>query len=217
MASSRDCQGNINPTDELMACCMPVAVTILHSWAQDALEQYSSIFNWLLCLKRVALLMRHLWTYLGSLETTLKHPDQGVPSGTQGDPSQGPGQSQSGTQADPSSVRSKADLPGPVLQRLRTLQLFRHEAAHLSGVVQAYVQGQLLGKCWQQLQDTIKVALLAVCAILCSCRELLVQQQKLKMAILPAKDMFCVQQVATKHSVCSLLRHHGSSCAASDW
>lgn len=48
-------------------------------------------------------------------------------------------------------------------QRLRILQLFRHEAAHLVTALQAYVHGQLLGDCWDQLQSNIKVRLLPSC------------------------------------------------------
>ncbi len=55
-------------------------------------------------------------------------------------------------------VKTHPDVPVAVMQqRLRTVQLFRHEAAHLAGVLQAYMQGQLLGKCWQQLQRSVQV------------------------------------------------------------
>ena len=99
------------------------------------MQQYSAIFNWLLSLKRVAMLMRNLWSELGSLSTL---PDQAT------------------------SWRSEAGgssgWSSPIQQRLRLLQLFRHEAAHFAGVLQAYMQGQLLGTCWQQLQNSIKVS-----------------------------------------------------------
>jgi len=102
-------------------------------------QQYSAIFSWLLCLKRVALLMRELWIDLGAVQQA----DQTVRS-----------RHQLGTEG----VKTPPDVPVAVLQqRLRTVQLFRHEAAHLAGVLQAYMQGQLLGKCWQQLQSSVQV------------------------------------------------------------
>ncbi|KAL0048524.1 hypothetical protein WJX82_005046 [Trebouxia sp. C0006] len=42
----------------------PLALVI----TQEAVQQYSAIFNWLLCLKRVALLMRELWVDLGAMQ-----------------------------------------------------------------------------------------------------------------------------------------------------
>ena len=105
---------------------------VWHWCMQDAIKQYGTIFSWLLCLKRVDALMRNLWLDLGSLDGKWEHPDQ-APS-------------------------RRAQLPSLVVQRLRTLQLFRHEAAHLTGVLQAYMQGQLLGKCWQQLCNSVRVS-----------------------------------------------------------
>ena len=105
---------------------------------QEALQQYSAVFSWLLCLKRVARLMRELWSDLGSVQQTL-HASLGS-------------QQQTDT--------SGPDLSSPAVQQwLRKVQLFRHEAAHLTGVLQAYMQGQLLGRCWQQLQNSIQVGL----------------------------------------------------------
>ncbi len=55
-------------------------------------------------------------------------------------------------------LKTPPDVPVAVMQqRRRTVQLFRHEAAHLAGVLQAYMQGQLLGKCWQQLHSSVQV------------------------------------------------------------
>lgn len=83
--------------------------------------------------------MRKLWVDLGSMQQA----DQ-----------TGRSRHQLGTQG----VKAPPDVPVAVLQqRLRTVQLFRHEAAHLAGVLQAYMQGQLLGKCWQQLQSSVQV------------------------------------------------------------
>ncbi len=106
---------------------------------QEAVQQYSAIFSWLLCLKRVALLMRKLWIDLGAMQQA----DQTV---------------RSRHQVGAEEVKTPPDVPVVVMQqRLRTVQLFRHEAAHLAGVLQAYMQGQLLGKCWQQLQSSVQV------------------------------------------------------------
>jgi len=102
-------------------------------------QQYSAIFSWLLCLKRVALLMRELWVDLGAMQ--------------QADQTR-----RSRHQIDVEGIETPPDVPGAVMQqRLRTVQLFRHEAGHLAGVLQAYMQGQLLGKCWQQLQSSVQV------------------------------------------------------------
>ena len=56
------------------------------------------------------------------------------------------------------SAAKGASVDGAVQQRLRILQLFRHEAAHLVAALQAYMQGQLLGACWHQLQRAITVS-----------------------------------------------------------
>ena len=62
-------------------------------------------------------------------------------------------------QASPKSSNAKgASTCDAVQHRLRILQLFRHEAAHLVAALQAYMQGQLLGTCWDQLQSTIVVS-----------------------------------------------------------
>lgn len=45
-----------------------------------------------------------------------------------------------------------------VQNRLRILQLFRHEAAHLVAALQAYMQGQVLGACWHHLQTVVLVS-----------------------------------------------------------
>ena len=110
---------------------------------QDALQQYSAIFSWLLCLKRVAVLTTELWSDLKSLDALLHQSGRSRVAGMHTDP-------------------FRADLNGDDLsiaqQRLRALQLFRHEAAHLISALQAYTQGQLLGNCWQQLQQNIRVS-----------------------------------------------------------
>ncbi len=83
--------------------------------------------------------MRKLWVDLGAMQQA----DQTVRS-----------RHQIGVEG----VKTPPDVPVAVMhQRLRTVQLFRHEAAHLAGVLQAYMQGQLLGKCWQQLQSSVQV------------------------------------------------------------
>ncbi len=83
--------------------------------------------------------MRKLWIDLGAMQQA----DQTV---------------RSRHQVGAEEVKTPPDVPVVVMQqRLRTVQLFRHEAAHLAGVLQAYMQGQLLGKCWQQLQSSVQV------------------------------------------------------------
>lgn len=52
-----------------------------------------------------------------------------------------------------------------VRNRLRILQLFRHEAAHLVAALQAYMQGQVLGACWHHLQTVVLVSCKTVLAI----------------------------------------------------
>ncbi|KAL0023111.1 hypothetical protein WJX77_002676 [Trebouxia sp. C0004] len=112
----------------------PLALVI----TQEAVQLYSAIFSWLLCLKRVALLMCKLWVDLGSMQ--------------QADPAV-----RSRHQIGVEGVKTQSDVPvAKMQQRLRTVQLFRHEAAHLAGALQAYMQGQLLGKCWQQLQSRVQ-------------------------------------------------------------
>ena len=64
----------------------------------------------------------------------------------------------SGVRADSARLDVSGDDLAIAQQRLRALQLFRHEAAHLISALQAYTQGQLLGKCWQQLQQRIQVS-----------------------------------------------------------
>lgn len=58
-------------------------------------------------------------------------------------------------QAPLNSCDAKGDA---VPQKLRTLQLFRHEAAHLVAALQAYMQGQLLGTCWHEMQSAVMVS-----------------------------------------------------------
>lgn len=114
------------------------------------MQQYSAIFSWLLCLKRVALLMCKLWVDLGAMQQA----DQTVCS-----------RHQIGVER----VKTTPDVPVAILQqRLRTVQLFRHEAAHLAGVLQAYMQGQLLGKCWQQLQSSVRVNTCSAQMVICT-------------------------------------------------
>ena len=63
------------------------------------------------------------------------------------------------SQASPKSSEAKAASMGDAAQqRLRILQLFRHEAAHLVAALQAYMQGQLLGTCWHHLQSAVMVS-----------------------------------------------------------
>ena len=57
-----------------------------------------------------------------------------------------------------SSEAKSSSMGDAVQQRLRILQLFRHEAAHLVAALQAYMQGQLLGTCWHQLQNAVMVS-----------------------------------------------------------
>lgn len=96
---------------------------------QEAVQQYSAVFSWLLCLKRVSLLMRNMWLDLVSC-ARWSH--------------QAPAQGSEAADAE--------------RHRLRILQLFRHEAAHLVAALQAYMQGQMLGACWHRLQSIIMVS-----------------------------------------------------------
>ena len=94
--------------------------------------------------------MRELWVDLGSMQQA----DQTVRS-----------RHQIGVEG----VKTLPDVPVAIMQqRLRTVQLFRHEAAHLAGVLQAYMQGQLLGKCWQQLQSSVQVNACSAQMITCN-------------------------------------------------
>ena len=106
---------------------------------QDAVKQYSAVFSWLLCLKRVALLSRQLWQDLASMKASSQRSSQ---------------------QPVQSSQAEGIEVTNMLRERLRILQLFRHEAAHLTAALQAYMQGQLLGECWTQLEAHIKVSLL---------------------------------------------------------
>ncbi|KAL3160660.1 hypothetical protein ABBQ32_010579 [Trebouxia sp. C0010 RCD-2024] len=98
---------------------------------QEAVQQYSAVFSWLLCLKRVSLLMRNMWLDLASCARwSNQAPAQGCEAGGVG-------------------------VADAVQNRLRILQLFRHEAAHLVAALQAYMQGQVLGACWHHLQTVV--------------------------------------------------------------
>ena len=117
--------------------CFVAALSCGDACLQDAVKQYDAVFSWLLCLKRVALLMRNLWLEFASFQASAqrsrhKHVKSSEATGT--------------------SMEDVFD------QRLRILQLFRHEAAHLTTALQAYVHGQLLGDCWGQLQIHIKAS-----------------------------------------------------------
>ena len=63
------------------------------------------------------------------------------------------------TQASPKNSEARdASVSDALQRRLRILQLFRHEAAHMVAALQAYMQGQLLGTCWDKLQSTVMVS-----------------------------------------------------------
>lgn len=109
--------------------------TLVALWLQEAVQQYGAVFSWLLCLKRVSLLMRNLWLDLAACARWWSSQASSRGSEAQG-----------------------ASMGAVVQQRLRILQLFRHQAAHLVAALQAYMQGQLLGTCWHQLQSLVTVS-----------------------------------------------------------
>ena len=128
---------------------------------QESLQSYGAIFSMLLRLKQVAHLLAALCGDLLPLKgpASRQTPQHSHGTGTSGsDPSassQNPGGVGRGGGAGPQ--------PAWVQQRLRALQLFRHEAAHFLGAVQAYMHSQLLGACWQRFQQRVEVGWGAGC------------------------------------------------------
>ena len=123
---------------------------------QESLRSYGVIFSMLLRLKRVAHLLAALWGDLlplkgpASRQTPPYSHDAGTCTSDPSASSQSPGGGPRGGEAGPQ--------PAWVQQRLRALQLFRHEAAHFLGAVQAYMHSQLLGACWQRFQQRVQVS-----------------------------------------------------------
>lgn len=144
------------------------------------MQQYSQVFSWLLCIKRVSLAMRQLWTDLScttaSANNSSRRDTAARPSGSSGFADAAAYSMHQGTVAAGSSDRQEGTLsrePGQtspdsqgrqqeVRQRVKVLQLFRHEAAQFAAALQSYMQAQLFGQCWQQLQNDIQV-----CRALC--------------------------------------------------
>lgn len=141
-------------------------------FVQESLQQYREVFSWLLCLKRVSLAMQQQWSDLScttasanrasqqnaaapsSRASTFAQPAaeaasiQGVVAAASG---YSTGQAQGQDQHAGHSRRQE------IRQRINTLQLFRHEAAQFAGALLTYMQSQLLGTCWQQVQSDLQV------------------------------------------------------------
>ena len=135
----------------------------MYTVVQDALGQYNAIFSWLLCLRRLALMMTELWSDLVTLDAELQRHIRSKPSGARhGSAELSTGAGHLAESSDGQAASTRAALGSNALataqQRLRALQMFRHGAAHLVAALQAYMQGQLLDKCWQQLQETVQVS-----------------------------------------------------------
>ena len=102
-----------------------------------------------------------------------------------------------------------------VRNRLRILQLFTHEAAHLVAALQAYMQGQVLGACWHKLQTVVLVSCTdnkAHCmrvrlqvSICCAKRLLVSSHVAERMQLLPVAGLVLLT-CSLKESVCRLSR-----------
>lgn len=137
---------------------------------QEGVQHYSQIFSWLLSIKRVSLAMRQLWSDFAHTGTSTEKAHAHVMTAPQSGATARDIQhssavdSTSHRQSRDSSLQPEASEHGQsreqeVRQRVKVLQLFRHEAAHFAAALQSYMQAQLLGQCWQQLQEDIQVSL----------------------------------------------------------
>lgn len=131
---------------------------------QESVQQYSQVFSWLLCLKRVSLAMRQLWSQISCTTASANRASRRNAAAT----SQLSEPQGSATNSTNTGMTDAAEQPGQASQehqsrqqeckqRINALQLFRHEAAQFAAALQSYMQAQLLGTCWQQLQEDIQV------------------------------------------------------------
>ena len=140
------------------------------------MQKYSQVFSWLLCLKRVSLAMRDLWSQISCTAASANRASKQnaaakqTPECVSGNAASQLSELQNSAIGSTSTgVTNVADQKGQASQdsqnrqqevkrRINALQLFRHEAAQFAAALQSYMQAQLLGTCWQQLQDDIQVS-----------------------------------------------------------
>lgn len=135
---------------------------------QESVQQYSQVFSWLLCLKRVSLAMRQLWSQISCTTASANMASKRHAAANKTATSQLSEPQGSATSSTNTGMTDAAEQPGhasqehqsrqqEVKRRINALQLFRHEAAQFVAALQSYMQAQLLGTCWQQLQEDIQV------------------------------------------------------------